>query len=316
MDSKAISPRIDLDELDLMLARELEVDARQTARNLAANLGVSLTTISNRIRKMVNAGAISFYAISDPRSFGFSIEAVLGLKATPGKSASVANNLASFKNAQAISLTTGRYDIVVYAIFRDNQDLLDWISGELSHVANVTAAEWITLLKTVKRSFMYLGGETTLREEIAPRCLDEPELKLVEQLELSPRESIGVLAKKIGVSRPTAAGKLKKLLNENVVKVVSIVDPPAFGFAVSVFIFVRVHFDRIVPIAETLAADRRIKHVGINLGRIDLSLHAVFRDLEEMSHFLTDELGNIPGVINHETLIEVGPSYLSFRLMR
>ncbi|MFA4836567.1 MAG: Lrp/AsnC family transcriptional regulator [Dehalococcoidia bacterium] len=315
MNNKSISPRMDYDELDLMLVRELEVDARQTTRNLAAKLGVSITTVSNRIRRMVDAKAIAFCTISDPPSLGFEVRAVLGIKVTPGKSASVAKDLASCKNIQTISLTSGRYDVVVYALLRDNHDLLNWVSGELSRITNVISAEEMTILKLVKNSYMYLRGDTTLREEIVSRCLDESELKLIEQLELSPRESISILGKKIGMSRQTTAKKLKALLEEKIVRVVSIANLPAFGFVAGVYVFLRVQLDRAVSVAHTLAADTRITDVSIITGRFNLVLYMTFLNLKEMSRFLTDELGNIPGIIDQETMIQIGRPHLSFRLV-
>ncbi|MDD5095257.1 MAG: Lrp/AsnC family transcriptional regulator [Dehalococcoidia bacterium] len=318
MNNKAISPRMDYvyDELDLMLVRELEVDARQTTRNLAAKLGVSITTVTNRIRKMVDTKAIAFCTISDPPSLGYEVRVVLGIKTTPGTSTSVAKDLARCRNVQTTSLTTGRYDVVVYALLRNNQDLLDWVSGELGQIANIIAAEQMIILKLVKNSYMYLRGDTTLREEIAPRCLDESELKLIQQLELSPRESISDLGEKIGMSRQTTAKKLKALLEEKIIRVVSMANLPAFGFVAGVYVFLRVKLDRIVSVAHTLTADTRISDISIITGRFNLMLHMTFRSVEEMSRFLTGELGSIPGVIDQETMIQIGRAHLSFRLIR
>ncbi|MDD5095859.1 MAG: AsnC family transcriptional regulator, partial [Dehalococcoidia bacterium] len=49
-----------LDELDLMLIRELEVDARRSAKELAAKLGTSHTTVQRRLRYLLDEGVISF----------------------------------------------------------------------------------------------------------------------------------------------------------------------------------------------------------------------------------------------------------------
>ncbi|MFA4837234.1 MAG: AsnC family transcriptional regulator, partial [Dehalococcoidia bacterium] len=55
-----------LDQLDMMIAAELDVNARQTTRDLGARLSVSASTISSRIRKMVDSGAITFAVLCNP----------------------------------------------------------------------------------------------------------------------------------------------------------------------------------------------------------------------------------------------------------
>ncbi|MFA4837723.1 MAG: AsnC family transcriptional regulator, partial [Dehalococcoidia bacterium] len=221
-----------LDELDRALIRELQVNARQTTRSLAATLGVSATTVSNRVRGMMNDRVITFCAYVDPATLGFQVRVLLGLEIAPGKSADVAKELLRSKNVQTLSATTGRYDILVYALFHDNQELLNWITGELGSNKGVISVEEMTILKAVKTLYGYLRGERGVQEDIMPQRLDESALRLIKELELNPTESIGDLGKKTGMNRWMTARKLRTLLDEKVLKVVTIVDPRALGLGV------------------------------------------------------------------------------------
>lgn len=302
---KMTHPRLGLDELDLKLAGELEANARQTTRDLAAKLGVSATTVSTRIRRMTEDGTLIFCAICDPQSLGYQIRVIFGLNVMSGKSTDVEKGLAKCKGVQMTSLTTGRYDLVISVDFRNNLELLGWLTDELAGFPEVTKIEEMTILKVVKSNFMFLHGEGGSGKDITSRNLNAEELKLVKALELNPRESIGVLGKKIGMSRWAAAHTFEGLVEEGLVKTISVIDPAALGLALRAYVFLVVRRDRIIPIAHTLADNKRIPHVAIVTGRFNIVINTAFSDLEEMTHFLTHDVGNIPGVIGYETVIHI-----------
>ncbi|MBX8643158.1 MAG: Lrp/AsnC family transcriptional regulator [Thermoplasmata archaeon] len=62
---------IGLDLLDVNIIRELQADARISYRALARKLGVSVTTVSGRVRRMKDTGLIrSFTIIVNPEKAG------------------------------------------------------------------------------------------------------------------------------------------------------------------------------------------------------------------------------------------------------
>ncbi|MDD5095025.1 MAG: winged helix-turn-helix transcriptional regulator [Dehalococcoidia bacterium] len=305
-----------LTESDQMLIKELRSDARQSTRDLAGKLGISATTVSSKLRKMVADGIIDFAAIVDPRFFGFDSKVVLGVKTTLAPPSDVAKDLAVCKNIQAISLTTGRYDMVIYAMFHNSQDFLKWMSNELSRFDNIADIEVMTILHEVKDYYTGLSNTTIAGyQKTAPRCLEDSELRLIRELELNPRQSIGILGKRTGMTRQTTARKLKKLLTEKVVSVISHADLSAVGLVVPVYVFLKVKLDMIFPAAHTLAANTRVTHVAIVAGSFNLLAYMAFPNTEKMYRFLIRDLRSIPGVISYETIIQVGRSYRSYRLI-
>ncbi|MFA4836748.1 MAG: Lrp/AsnC family transcriptional regulator, partial [Dehalococcoidia bacterium] len=287
------------------------VNARQTTRDLGARLSVSASTISSRIRKMVDSGAITFAVLCNPITLGFQNTVVFGLRATPAKSADVAAYLRGCRSVQMLSLTAGRYDLLIYAVFRDNRELINWIT----RLPDVTTAEGFTLLQVVRNSYMHPPGNRNSRVGPLPGRLDELDLKLIKELEASPRETIGNLESKTGIGRKKIATKIKTLLDQRAIRVVSIVNPEVFGFALRAFVFLKVEVDRIVPVSRFLATDKRIGHVSIINGRFNVMLHAGFSCPEDLSHFVGDELVCIPGIIDYEFLINTGPQHFRWRLL-
>jgi len=227
----------------------------------------------------------------------------------------VADYLRSLRNIQGIRLTTGRYDIFTYGVFRNSQELIGFIEGELSHVPELTGIEQIMILEIVKHSWMYLRGDTDAYAEAIPCDLDEWDLRLIQELEMHPRASITDLEKGLGMSRKPITKKLQTLMNNNIIRVCSVIDPLAFGFGVEAGILVRVEPGKIRSTASTLTIDKRVNHVAIITGSFALFFIAIFHDLAELSDFLRNDLGNIPGVISHETIVYVARMKESFALI-
>jgi len=148
-----------------------------------------------------------------------------------------------------------------------------------------------------------------------PLDIGESDLKLIRALEANPREEINSLAKKAGLGRKTAARRLQKLLDDDIVSIVSITDPTAMGFSVHALIFLKVRLDKLPSVANILTAHEKITHVVILGGAYNMLVAAAFENLGEMSRFLLSELGEMAGVIERETMIHIGRPEWSVRLM-
>lgn len=294
-----------IDELDLKLVSELENDARQSSREIAAKLGTTATTVSRRLQRLLDAKLITIATIPIPSALGYKMVAYVGVNIHPGKSHAVIDFLRPHKNVRVIRLISGRFDILLSVLFRNLTELSTFIREELGNTPYLVHAETMIVLKRTKSSWTYLSSSPVIVKDPRPRELDELDLRLIRELEKHPRESIKNLAAKLGMSRIWTSRKLQALLDDNIIKVVSIVKPPAFGLNVEATIFVKVHPGKVTELAASLAPNTSISHVFIINGQFDLLLFAVFRDASELSDFLANDLGNKPGVISYETALQL-----------
>ncbi|MFD1656688.1 Lrp/AsnC family transcriptional regulator [Streptomyces caeni] len=75
---------MDLDALDRALLRELQNDARQTNRDLAAKTGVSPSTSLERVRSLRERGVITgFHAAVDLEAVGRPVQALIAVRIRP-----------------------------------------------------------------------------------------------------------------------------------------------------------------------------------------------------------------------------------------
>tara|TARA_S200000501_G_scaffold317819_1_gene311335 strand:- start:162 stop:614 length:453 start_codon:yes stop_codon:yes gene_type:complete len=67
-----------LDEIDFKILAELQNSGRESASNIAANIKVSVPTITERIKKLQDNGAIlGFQAILNPSELGLDVSAII-----------------------------------------------------------------------------------------------------------------------------------------------------------------------------------------------------------------------------------------------
>lgn len=145
---------VELDETDLSILRALNGDARKSYRDVARELGIALTTVSNRVRKMEGAGIIQGYVpILNTSKLGFELSVIIGVKIHPGRLLEVQNRIAKNPRVVAVYDVTGEWDSMVVARFRDRQELNDFIKdlGDVPHVERTATQLVLNTVKDEKR---------------------------------------------------------------------------------------------------------------------------------------------------------------------
>ncbi len=132
--------------------------------------------------------------------------------------------------------------------------------------------------------------------------LDQLDIQLMAELESDARQTYQNLAAKLGMNRTTVASKMKRLLDNNVIQVVCWPDPLALGYEFAVHIAIYAQPARLNSVADSLSACPQILNVWICTGRFNIHAYALFRQHEELSAFISEELGPIDGISNIETL--------------
>jgi DNA-binding Lrp family transcriptional regulator len=124
----------ELDELDIDILRSLNENARKSFRDIAKELHVSLTTVSNRVRAMERGGIVQGYMpIVDATKLGFDIMVVIGIKVIHGRIVETEKDLAKDPAVFAVFDSTGEWDAIVMARFRTRSELNTFVKKVLDH---------------------------------------------------------------------------------------------------------------------------------------------------------------------------------------
>jgi Lrp/AsnC family leucine-responsive transcriptional regulator len=97
-----------LDAVDLRILKSLTTDARVTMAELARQVGLSAPSVTERVRRLEEAGVIKGYAaIVEPAALGLPVSAWLRVRPVPGELARVAAILAALEAIVECDRITG-----------------------------------------------------------------------------------------------------------------------------------------------------------------------------------------------------------------
>lgn len=145
-----------IDQIDEKILKNLMVDARVSARQLALKMGMSTVTIISRIKKLEKNNFIIGYAARlDHQKLGYDITAMIEVKAEKGKMIEVENKIAKFENVCAVYDVTGTTDTIIIAKFK-NRDALGKFVKELATIHNIVSTNTHIVLNEIKEDFRIL----------------------------------------------------------------------------------------------------------------------------------------------------------------
>ena len=144
---------MNLDETDEKILKNLLVDARQSARQLALKLGMSTVTVLSRIKKLEKEKIICGYtAIIDHEKIGYSLTAIIEIIAKNDKILEIEDEISKFENVCGVYDITGSTDTLIIAKFKERSELSKFVK-ELAAIANVENTITHVVLNTAKEDF-------------------------------------------------------------------------------------------------------------------------------------------------------------------
>jgi DNA-binding Lrp family transcriptional regulator len=141
------------DETDEKILKNLMVDARLSARQLALRLGMSTVTILSRIKKLEKEKIILGYtAIIDHEKLGYSLTAIIEIVAKNDKIVEIEDKISKFENVCGVYDITGSTDTLIIAKFKERSELSTFVK-ELAAISNVENTITHVVLNTAKEDF-------------------------------------------------------------------------------------------------------------------------------------------------------------------
>ena len=138
------------------LLRALQKDSQQSLRELAKAIGLPISTVHEKVKRLEREGYIKGYrAILDEKKLGFPITGFIFVSIMPSstKGASkkkIAKQIAGLKNFQEVHSLAGDWDFIVKAKAASIQELGSLVSEKISAIPGVGKASASIVFETVK----------------------------------------------------------------------------------------------------------------------------------------------------------------------
>jgi DNA-binding Lrp family transcriptional regulator len=113
-----------IEELEKKIIRIMNVSARKSYREIAKEIGTSVTAVINAVKKLETAGALrGYFPAIDPAYFGFDLSVVIALRISQGKLLETQRKIAEDVRVAAVYDITGDWDSLIVAHFKGRDDL-------------------------------------------------------------------------------------------------------------------------------------------------------------------------------------------------
>lgn len=136
--------------------------------------------------------------------------------------------------------------------------------------------------------------------------LDELDFKILAFLQRDGRMPYTQMAKALSVSEGTIRKRVKRLEDENYVKVVGVADPFRIGLDTMVFLWIKVEREELADAMKRLVSLKQTRYVAYATGAFDLVAIAVVHSRQGLLKFLNEELGEISGIRETDTSVILG----------
>ncbi len=146
-----------MDQIDKMILRHLQADARISNAELAERVNLSPTPCLRRVKRLENSGVIKGYATQlDLKKIGLSISALVFVQLTINSTKNAAKfeqAVKSIRRVQECSVLTGTYDYLLQVVALDLADYEKLIKGELANIPNIKNLESTIVLNQLDVNF-------------------------------------------------------------------------------------------------------------------------------------------------------------------
>lgn len=142
------------DELDRKIIRALNQNARKSFREVAKEVGTSVTAVINRVKKFESKNVIRGYIpVVDPEYFGLGMAALIALRIAQGKLIQAQEEISKDSRILGVYDITGEWDSIILGYFRDREDLNDFLKDLLSkkYIARSVTHIVLNVVKEEKR---------------------------------------------------------------------------------------------------------------------------------------------------------------------
>ena len=135
--------------------------------------------------------------------------------------------------------------------------------------------------------------------------MDDLDRKIIELLQINGRASNARIARDVGVSEGTVRRRLRRLVQEEIIRVVAVPDPEKMGLSTVALIGIQADPDKIDDVAARLADLPETQYVSLTTGSFDLFIWVALLSSEELGNFLRHRVGVIAGVRRTETFVNL-----------
>ena len=144
----------ELDDTDKAIIRALQMDGRMSYARLGPEVGLSQAAVRQRVQRLIDSDVMQVVAVTDPLSLGFTLAAMIGVRAD-GDLRAIAVSIAAIPEIDYVVIASGGFDLILEVVCEDTDHLMTLVNDVLRAIPGVRSAEVFTYLDLVKQTYSW-----------------------------------------------------------------------------------------------------------------------------------------------------------------
>jgi Lrp/AsnC family transcriptional regulator for asnA, asnC and gidA len=158
-----------IDGVNLAIIRDLR-DGRKSFKEIADRLRVTENTVRSRYNQLAREGVLAVTGLVDPEKLPGHRLVIVGIKLDTMDLVRKGEEFSRLQGVVSVNVVTGRYDLILTVLLREDFGLLEFYTQEVARVAEVQSAETFVVYKGYNQRVPYV-----LEENIRLQGADQKE---------------------------------------------------------------------------------------------------------------------------------------------
>ena len=137
---------IKADETNLAIIKHLR-NGRRSYREIANEMGITENTVRSRVLNLIESGAFEIAGLVDPEALPGHSTAIIGIKLNTMNLVKKGEEFSKVKGVVSVGVVTGRFDLMLTVVLKDDYNLLEFFTKEVSKIKDVQSAETFVVYK-------------------------------------------------------------------------------------------------------------------------------------------------------------------------
>ena len=144
-----------IDQTHIAIIRHLQ-DGRKSFKEIAEDLSITENTVRSRVQQMVQDGVLSITGLIDPEKVPGHRIVLVGIKLSTMNLVKKGEEFSRLRGVVSVAVVTGRYDLILTVLLRDEFGLLEFYTQEVDRVEEVSSAETFVVYKGYNLEIPYV----------------------------------------------------------------------------------------------------------------------------------------------------------------
>ena len=144
-----------IDDTNIDIIRELK-QGKKSFKTIADKLDITENTVRSRVNNLQKEGVLEICGLVDPATLPDHRTVIIGVKLTQMNLVEKGDEISKLKGVISVSVVTGRYDLVIFVLFKKGFGLLEFYTEQISTIEGIGSVETFVVYKSYNLKVPYI----------------------------------------------------------------------------------------------------------------------------------------------------------------